>query len=709
MDLSGEMLDMEGDAMEETNAVGGAVAKHTVRIHQKQVWVGDQAVPLISGEVHYWRMNPDSWREALRQFRHLGLQVVATYVCWEYHQLAPGTFDFDGGTAPQRDLVGFIEMVASEGLWLIIRPGPYIYSEWHNGGIPDEAVPYHRLHSEFHKAAERYMAAVVESLTPYFASNGGPIILLQAENEVDPWPQFYEESLGLGQTPGLFHDYLCERYETIDRLNKAWESEYADFGVARAVLAPAYDSRGYANRYLDFCRFRHWFSAECVRWTARTYRDLGVDVPIFTNVYINNGIQNWPTIESHCDFAGPDYYPTGEFRGAESEHRAFLHILRFTRAYSALPYIPEFEAGIWHGGQDFTGLLTTNHYLMIAVSALLAGVAGWNWYMLVERDNWLWSPVNALGCPRPDLFAVFGEIVRLFNKVRPHDLEKLADVGVTVDVLYETARQSQQESAVLQALYEADIDYECFDVEAGEFDKPVLFYAGESWLSADGQRRLREYVENGGSLVCFQDAPRLDDSLEPLNLFGFPQPDGILSANAPQRLQIALGDSSCEFSPSVFFTYEAVPGEPIVAERVPDVPTPAEELRNHSHLPVGKRYVVGYRQALGQGSVIHLGVAPSNCLVTAILRWLAILVQSRAVSPHGKTALFRREGQYFIVLVNAGDDPGDFRIDLDSLEGDHWQGLDLITGHAAHFDPQQRALYASVPGKSGTIIRLEPV
>src|SRR5690606_14745601 len=105
---------------------------------------GDLELPLLSGEIHYWRLDPANWCAALQRTREMGLDIVATYVCWDYHELQPGHYDFSGESDPRRDLLGFLALCAQEDFWVIIRPGPYIYSEWRNNGAPDYAARYHR-------------------------------------------------------------------------------------------------------------------------------------------------------------------------------------------------------------------------------------------------------------------------------------------------------------------------------------------------------------------------------------------------------------------------------------------------------------------------------------------------------------------------------------------------------------------------------------
>ena len=193
------------------------------------------------------------------------------------------------------------------------------------------------------------------------------------------------------------------------------------------------------------------------------------------------------------------------------------------------------------------------------------------------------------------------------------------------------------------------------------------------------------------------------------HLPGVVPPDGVLSAAYPQRLELALGDERCAASHPAFWWWEAPPGEAIFAERVPDVLTAADELRNHCALPVGRRYAIGYRRALGAGSVVVLGVRPDAALVDALLRWLDIPRYSRAATPQIKTALFRRDADYYLTAVNLGDEPQEARIALDLPDAGGREACDLVSGQAAHYDPARRSLTLALPRKSGALVRLAAV
>ncbi|MGD0457588.1 MAG: beta-galactosidase family protein [Terriglobia bacterium] len=139
---------------------------------------------LISGEMHYPRVPRPYWRDRMRKMRALGLNTLCTYVFWNLHEPELGKFDFTGNL----DVAAYLRMAQEEGLWVMLRPGPYICTEWDFGGLPSWllSTPDLKVRTtdpRFLKAAEKYLQQVGEQLAPLQITRGGPIIMVQVENE----------------------------------------------------------------------------------------------------------------------------------------------------------------------------------------------------------------------------------------------------------------------------------------------------------------------------------------------------------------------------------------------------------------------------------------------------------------------------------------------------------------------------------------------
>jgi len=139
-----------------------------------------------SGELHPLRIAKADWLHRIRMAKAMGLNTIALYLMWNALETAPGQFDLDSG---ERDFVGFIRLCQQEGLWVYLRPGPYVCAEWTLGGLPPYLLrePDMRLRdrhdARYMAAVERYIGAIAPRIAPMMASAGGPVLMLQIENE----------------------------------------------------------------------------------------------------------------------------------------------------------------------------------------------------------------------------------------------------------------------------------------------------------------------------------------------------------------------------------------------------------------------------------------------------------------------------------------------------------------------------------------------
>jgi beta-galactosidase len=139
---------------------------------------------VISGEMHYQRIPREDWRARLRMARAMGLNTITTYVFWNVHEPRPGVYDFSGNN----DVAEFIREAQQEGLYVVLRPGPYVCAEWEFGGYPawllkDHATKVRTTDPKFMVPARRWLMRLGKELAPLQIGNGGPIILTQVENE----------------------------------------------------------------------------------------------------------------------------------------------------------------------------------------------------------------------------------------------------------------------------------------------------------------------------------------------------------------------------------------------------------------------------------------------------------------------------------------------------------------------------------------------
>jgi beta-galactosidase len=159
--------------------------KHTFILGTSDFLLDGQPFQIISGEVHPARIPAEYWRHRIQMAKAMGCNTISAYIFWNYHESEEGIYDFTTGN---HNIAEFIKIVREEEMWLILRPGPYVCAEWELGGIPPYLlrIPDIKLRcmdTRYMAAAERYIARLSEELKPYLVTKGGPILMVQIENE----------------------------------------------------------------------------------------------------------------------------------------------------------------------------------------------------------------------------------------------------------------------------------------------------------------------------------------------------------------------------------------------------------------------------------------------------------------------------------------------------------------------------------------------
>jgi hypothetical protein len=591
-------------------------------------------VPLISGEFHYWRNTAEQWPAIFAAIREMGVKVISTYVPWNFHELTPGNYDFTGKTSRQRDLAGFIDQVAKEGFYLIIRPGPYIYSEWPFGGVPERAAKLHRLDPAFLKMAKHYIDAVSRVIAPRQITTGGPIILCQACNEPYPPIESFAEEIGCFKKPGLFKDFLKAKYNgDLELLNRRWRASMASFDDACVHFhEPCVNTRltlgqrllphpEYYMRYADTMEFVGWYGTEIVREVGGWLRAAGMDVPIFGNGW-SPLYQDFAGMNQAADLVGCDVYPMAYFEGDRQTEDDWLYVMDIIKAAAADVkngncWSAEFQSGLYP--VQTVGYLPPDHFRYMTLAQVARGLRGWNWYMLVTRDNWPNAPINEWGRGN-EYYATHKGIVAEAQALEPWNLAEIGDASL---LLYKPHRVIDPGNFddVFRALEAADAGYDYFDPRAG---KPpttgTVIYAGSDWLERDVEATLADFVRQGGTLICFNQFPVKDECGEPLKQLVFDPPAGARPLLLPVVVQYRKGRATLAKGGHMgrkvnFFFYPETAGEPVLL----NTNAKAREMLVDIGASGSSVFPIGYSRRLGKGRLVLIGSNPCPELVRLAL------------------------------------------------------------------------------------------
>nr|WP_228449429.1 beta-galactosidase family protein [Chryseobacterium sp. 2VB] len=180
---------------------------------------------VYSGEMHYPRVPSEYWKHRLEMMKAMGLNTVTTYVFWNYHEEAPGKWNFSG----EKDLQKFIKTAQEVGLYVIIRPGPYVCAEWEFGGYPwwlqkNKDLEIRRDNKAFLEECRKYISQLAKQIVPLQINNGGQVIMVQAENE--------------------FGSYVAQRKDIPLEEHRKYSHKIKDMLLKSGISVPLFTSDG---------------------------------------------------------------------------------------------------------------------------------------------------------------------------------------------------------------------------------------------------------------------------------------------------------------------------------------------------------------------------------------------------------------------------------------------------------------------------------
>jgi len=522
-----------------------------IRVDENELIIDGKRIPLVSGEMHFFRLDPDIWERCLRQIKELGVPIVATYLDWRRHSLGPDENDLTGRTDPRLNVPRFLELCKQVGLWVHLKPGPWICAEERNGGYPEWLVsdpdlqvldsagrvvqgytpPFQSpipsyLHPRYLRYVEKWVKDVTDCIRPYCYPNG-PVILLQLDNE--PSMTFHDRFLESDYNPvnvspgGYYEQWLQTRYGSVEPLNTE---------PPRTV---AITSLQELRSYMDWAAFKEWLLARHVSLIGDMYRRNGLDTVLFTVNY-NERPQlavpnNWKQLEPTDGFSGFDYYPAMPMSFDEIVKVAMA--VNYSLAVLKVSWSPEIMTGIWkfNGAVSPCPLLQARDYEYLYLVCMAFGLKGMNFYMMVNRENWQQAPITERG-DRTETARAVERVVQLMRSLPNFTrLRKTQEVAVLYyrpyawEAFVVEDRQIEVEGLRLGKAYEwfvaayrellrLNLDPAIFDPWVQGEEQLIRFrmvvVPCGRYMDRTTQEMLRRYAEAGGTLVLVGEPPQFD-------------------------------------------------------------------------------------------------------------------------------------------------------------------------------------------------------
>ena len=158
--------------------------QHTFVLGDTSFLLDGRPFQMISGEMHYPRIPQECWRARMKAAKAMGLNTIATYIFWNLHEPQKGKFNFKRNN----NIAGFVKIAQEEGLWVVLRPSPYVCAEWEFGGYPywlqnEDGLVVRSKEAKYLNEYRNYIKEVGKQVANLQVNHGGNILMVQIENE----------------------------------------------------------------------------------------------------------------------------------------------------------------------------------------------------------------------------------------------------------------------------------------------------------------------------------------------------------------------------------------------------------------------------------------------------------------------------------------------------------------------------------------------
>ncbi len=180
------------------SSITSAQQTHSFALGNDDFLMDGKPFQIISGEMHPARIPAEYWLHRIQMAKAMGCNTIAVYIFWNYHESTPGQFDFK---TENRNIAEFIRLCQQEGMWVLLRPGPYVCAEWDFGGLPSYLlkipdIKVRCMDPRYMSAVKGYIERLAKEIKPLQCVKGGPILMVQIENEYGSYgndKQYLEE------------------------------------------------------------------------------------------------------------------------------------------------------------------------------------------------------------------------------------------------------------------------------------------------------------------------------------------------------------------------------------------------------------------------------------------------------------------------------------------------------------------------------------
>lgn len=514
--------------------------------------IGRDSYSPVSAEVHYFRVPKRYWSICFERIKKAGFRIISSFVPWNLHEERPGEFDFQGSDNQFKDLIVFLELAREFGFKIILRPGPWIKSEWSNGGLPnyifnDESLiardsagellmannsggvkagyqPSY-LHPKYINHVKRYISGLVEAIQNYIFPKG-PVFLIQLDNEIDFGGNhgLFEADYNSNVVNELFPAFLEDKYENTKNLPACYGKEKL-FSSITPPVELVLNNNEHLIQYFDWLEFKGKMLEDYINILRDRWESLGVGCMFLVTIPISKDFVipiSWEKIKGERTILGVAIDHTDNISQIARKVRMNINL-------SGCSWSSQLATGMPQADDLKLQIVDYRHQRFQLISALAAGMKGLNYYMFVGRSLWSGSPLGEDGAVNIN----YDYIRKLNIAFEAIDLGSAKSGSAIAIGLYKPYQWYNQITSKGEFGYINDLinqtfehistdfnnlnyDYEIFNIDASkglietdEFgDAKILFVPCADYMDEELQERLIEIINDGMIVVLVGLLPR---------------------------------------------------------------------------------------------------------------------------------------------------------------------------------------------------------
>lgn len=533
-----------------------------IEIRNNAYFINGEEQFLISAEFPYFRVPREDWEKRLIQFKEMHGNSISSYVPWLIHEPEEGVFKW--GDVGNRDICAFLELCQKLSLNVILRPGPMQYSELIYDGLPGwlfekypevslqridgSAIPFPSyMHPVFLEKARKYFASFADTVRPYLFSNGGPVTMIQVDNELmgcHIWRgtiDYNRQSCGFGRENGAYPKYLKAKYETVEALNQAYNSSFASFAEVfpekhnGSDVCACRSTRDFFNFYLEQ-------GGKYLRTLTSWLREDGITELVCHNSAGAGMTGLFDTMADNAPegflLASDNYYNLGQDWRQNNPTPQYALTILFSceqlRNMGMPPTAMELPAG---SCRDFPPILPEDLYACYATNVAL-GLKGLNFYIFTGGPNFEQTgntcdtyDFNALIHADGQINSTYYAAQKFCHWLENHKWMQSAQRMTNVNVAYENelfrseyfeyqgVKHSQYgnirfiRNGMCYMLMTTGYSPALTDISryVPDTDKPLILCTPTA-LSRKSQENVVEFLKRGGKLIVMPTLPELDEN-----------------------------------------------------------------------------------------------------------------------------------------------------------------------------------------------------